>query len=117
LTKILPDSYREVLLLYPEPVVIVEYKREHFVSHDGILRLTMDYDLVFYAQMAKRWPVVSFGLPMHDMVVLESKGPIGTEQALRMLLYPFAPRITRSSKYVHGCQLLGLMAGITSAFD
>jgi hypothetical protein len=43
------------------------------------------------------------------MFVLEAKGPQGFEEEVKELLYPFAPRMGSCSKYVHGCQQLGLV--------
>ena len=117
LTHALPEQYAEVLLWRPEPVVLVEYKREHFLSRDGQIRVTLDYNLVFYDQTGRHRPSLRFGVPMHDMVVLEGKTSSGQERALRGLLYPLAPRAARCSKYVHGCRLLGLMGRATPSFD
>ena len=42
------------VLANPEPVVVVEYRREHFASLDGLLRVTIDYDLAFYRQLGQQ---------------------------------------------------------------
>ena len=109
LVDILPPRHVADLLKRSEPIVIVEYKREQFASPDGRLRVTLDYDLAFYDQTGKQSISTSFPHRMPDMFVLEAKGPQGFEQEVKELLYPYKPRIGACSKYVHGCQQLGLV--------
>ena len=90
-------------------VVLVEYRREHFASADGRLRVTLDYDLAFYDQTGKRSVSTSFPFRMPEMFVVEVKGPEDCQQEMKELLYPFAPRMGPCSKYVHGCCQLGLV--------
>jgi hypothetical protein len=44
-------------------------------------------------------------------VILEAKSSVGREHRMRELLHPLDPRVTRSSKYVLGCQAIGLLPG------
>lgn len=106
-----PPEFVKSLLTYNEPSVLVEYRREHFVSDDRMLRCTIDYDLKFYDQTGKPFVSTAFGNRMHDFIVLEGKTPVGREAELKQLLFPLALRASRCSKYVHGCQMLGLVAG------
>ena len=110
LVDILPPRHAADLLNRGEPIVIVEYKREHFSSPDGRLRVTLDYDLAFYDQTGKLSVSTSFPHRMPDMFVLEAKGPQGFEGEVKELLYPYRPRVGACSKYVHGCQQLGLVS-------
>lgn len=105
----LPPQHVGDLLKRNEPIVIVEYKREHFESPDGRVRVTLDYDLAFYDQTGKQYLSTSFPHRLPNMFVLEAKGPQGFEEEVKELLYPFAPRMGSCSKYVHGCQQLGLV--------
>ena len=109
LIDILPPQYIADLIKRSDPIVMVEYRREHFASADGRLRLTLDYDLAFYDQTGKRSISTSFQFPMPDMFVVEVKGPESCQQEVKELLYPFAPRMGPCSKYVHGCCQLGLV--------
>lgn len=109
LATYLPESLAHVLRRHSEPVIIVEYKREHFASADGTLRFTLDYDLVFYEQLGKQKPSVFFGTPLEQRVILESKGRNISGSKLRASLHPILPRVSRCSKYVKGCQRLGLV--------
>ena len=108
LEAILPEALLPDLLLYSEPVVIVQYKREHFATDDG-LRITLDYDLTWYDQSGRRTISMYFPQRLEDLVVVEGKTPVGREGELRQWLYPFTPRAGRCSKYVRGCCQLGLI--------
>ena len=92
-----------------EPVVVVEYKREHFASACGQLRITIDYDITFYRQFGHHQLRMEFPQRLPRVAVLEGKTPVGMERELRALLYPLTLRSGRCSKYVHGCQQLGLV--------
>ena len=109
LLKALPEIHIPILIKYTEPIVLVEYKREHFHARDSDLRLTVDYEIAFYDQMGKSSISTSFRQSLHDVVVVEAKVPVGREHELKRIMYPFAARATRFSKYAHGCHLLGLV--------
>ena len=111
LAGVLPASHCAVLLARPEPTIVVEYKREHFASRDGSLRVTLDYDLAFYDQMGQRQPCLAFPVPAPELVLLEAKMAPGGAPGLKESLHPFLPRVMRFSKYVHGCLRLGLLVG------
>ncbi|MCA9216581.1 MAG: polyphosphate polymerase domain-containing protein [Planctomycetales bacterium] len=109
LANCLPDEHVPDVVRYCDPVVLVQYKREHFVSRDESLRLTLDYDIQFFDQVGKRLISTRFPKKLNELVVLEGKTPIGREHELRRLISPLAPRTSRCSKYVHGCRALGLV--------
>ncbi len=103
----LPEAYRANFLQGYEPVVIVEYQREHFVSPDEKIRLTLDYNLKFYDQVARRSWQFRFPTALENFVLIECKMPVGLEPLVAPLLSPLRLRVGRCSKYVHGCQQLG----------
>ena len=109
LVDILPPQYVPDILRRSEPIVLVEYRREHFASTDKSLRVTLDYDLKFYDQTGKRSISTSFPCRMPGMFVVEVKGPQAYHTEVKELLHPFAPRAGACSKYVHGCRQLGLV--------
>ena len=109
LIDIVPPQHIADLLERSDPVVMVEYRREHFASADGRLRVTLDYDLAFYDQTGKQFISTSFPSRMPDMFVVEVKGPESCQQEVKEQLYPFTPRTGPCSKYVHGCCQLGLV--------
>lgn len=103
----LPEEYRCQMIIAPDPIMIVQYDREHFSSDDGSLRVTLDYNLTFYDQVGRQSIATDFPCRMDDHAVIEGKVPVGRDADLRRLLYPYVPRANRCSKYVHGCRLLG----------
>ncbi len=105
----LPPQYVGAVLGSSEPIALVEYQREHFASDDGCLRVTLDYNMVFYDQTGQQYISTSFPQRLHNLVVIEGKSPVGRESELKELLHPFSLRVGRCSKYVHGCRLLGLI--------
>lgn len=109
LIQVVPPRLVADVVRNSEPIVIVEYKREHFASVDGRLRSTIDYDLKYYDQTGKRSVSLSFPQCKPGFVVLEGKTPVGCEGELQALFYPLQLRAQRCSKYVHGCATLGLV--------
>lgn len=109
LLQVAPEKNLREVLRYTEPVIVVQYKREHFVSPDAALRLTLDYDLQFYDHMTKKRFAMRFPKKMDGFCVVEGKTPIGREQELKALLHPLTQRADRCSKYVHGCRMLGIV--------
>ena len=110
LEAVIPDYLIRDLMINSEPIVIVQYNREHFASDDG-LRITLDYDLTYFDQTGRQKISTSFPRRLEGLVVLEGKMPVGREGELRRWLHPFSPRVGRCSKYVHGCCQLGLIHG------
>jgi hypothetical protein len=111
LARSLPEAPSEALLARPEAIVIVEYERSYFEVAGGALRITLDSDLVFYSQLGGLRPSRRFPVRARDVVILEAKTSVAGEDRIRELLHPLEPRVTRSSKYVLGCQAIGLLPG------
>lgn len=116
LATALGDEAREALLRHPHPVVLVEYRREHFVSPDGRFRWTLDYDIRFTDQASRIRPRLGaprgrrgIGRWFLDETILEAKCNPGDGAELRRFLHPLVQRPTRSSKYVRGCHAIGLI--------
>ncbi len=115
LAETLSTEHGEMLMMRPEPVVIVEYRRRHYHVPGSPVRLTLDYDIACYSQAGKSKPDSRFPIYLQDLVILEVKTPAGGEEEVRGLLYPLSPRVTRCSKYVRSCQLLGMSTGAGAA--
>jgi hypothetical protein len=109
LQMLLPEEHQAHAIGYADPIMLVEYKREHFVSLDKMYRFTIDYDLKFYDLFGRENFSFHFPTSSEDFLVLEAKFPPGCDAGLSNLLYPFAPRVGSSSKYVQGCRMLGLV--------
>ena len=114
LLRVAPGEMLPELLQYSEPKILVEYRREHFVSSDGQLRCTLDYELKFYDQTGRQFVSNLFPIRMPNFLVLEGKTPIGRERELKELFAPLTLRAERCSKYVLGCNVLGLVNGSCS---
>ena len=104
---VLPDSSQLFARIYDQPVVLVEYQREHFMCRELGLRMTLDYDLVFYDQSGKLRPTVRCGVAMPQLALIEAKSVPPAPRELSRLLRPLAQRVARCSKYVHGCAQVG----------
>lgn len=111
LVAALPEEQRVEVYGNCDPVVLVEYRREHYVSADNTIRLTIDDQLAFYQQIGCMGINCGFPKRRDDLVILEGKGPPGTGQRLRELLDPLPLRVSKFSKYVNGCRSLGLVHG------
>ena len=108
LSAILPVRQREALMRRPDPILISEYRREYFQEYHSPVRITLDFDITYYDQSGRRRPAKKFGVRTPEWVIIEGKAPVGEESRLRRLLFPLQPQVTRSSKYVMGCQRLRL---------
>jgi hypothetical protein len=111
LASSLSPPWSDALLARPEAIVLVEYQRSYFEAAGGGLRITLDSDLVFFSQMGRLRPSRRFPVHARDVVVLEAKSSVESEGRIREILHPLEPRVTRSSKYVLGCQAIGLLPG------
>lgn len=103
------EKHHAALLNYSQPTLLVRYQRQHFVSRDRRIRLTLDCNLQFVDQRGRSCLSDKFPEELVNFVVLEGKTPVGAENELRQLIHPFHLRATRCSKYVLGCQLLGMV--------
>jgi hypothetical protein len=111
LSRVLPPRDTELLHARREPVLMTSYKREHFSSREESTRVTLDYDIRCFQQYGARRLRTRFGVPIPDLVVVEGKTPPDSESELPHLLAPLRPVLTKSSKYVMGCHVLGLLPG------
>jgi hypothetical protein len=114
LLEILPQAPRERLRNSQLPTVLVRYRRRHYISRDPLIpiRITLDWGITAFEQISKRRPLLRFAVPLQDLVVLEVKAQIGTENKIPDLLFPLRPRQSRFSKYALCCSRLGLSMGI-----
>lgn len=82
------------------------YRREYWISADGLLRLTLDTELEFVAvgagrnSLARRWLE-------HEHTVLELKYAVEHDERGRWAASRLPFRLTRSSKYVRGVERVG----------
>lgn len=111
----LPEAARELLRLRGEPVVLIQYRRRHYAARNAPIRLTLDEAVRCVGQVGRGRLATSYARSLEGAVVLEVKAPAGEEEAVRRLLHPLRLRVTKSSKYVRCCQLLGWETGALTA--
>jgi len=105
----LPQEVRELFCTRCDPVLISEYRRDYFEAPGSPVRVTLDRNLTSYLQTGLLRPRRRFAVRETDVVILEAKAPLALEPKLRELIHPLRPIVTKFSKYVAGCQRLGLM--------
>jgi len=96
------DGIFRELLEVSGPVLINHYQREYYVSGDGRVRLTLDYDLCSYRQWVDFFPNLSFKLPELDSVLIEIKSDVIHGREVSDVIAEFPLRAWRYSKYVDG---------------
>lgn len=115
LVAALPASLGELIRIQSVPVLLGEYRREYFEGIDRSLRVTIDSELQWFSQHGKLGLGRRFGVSMPRLVILEVKTDPHFDFDVDELLYPLRLAPTRSSKYVVGCQQLGLAADTRGA--
>ena len=88
------------------PALLNRYQREYFLSADGLYRACIDYELEFYgvSSMANLFSKVG---TISDQCILELKYDLPAESQVSLITEVFPFRMTRSSKYATGMQMLG----------
>tara|TARA_Y100000310_G_C20688479_1_gene820664 strand:- start:331 stop:1011 length:681 start_codon:yes stop_codon:yes gene_type:complete len=99
----LPDWVIERLKLR-QPTLLNSYKRRYFISSDKRQRITLDWDLIFFN--IGRNNVFMRGIRDKEVVILELKYDNKEEERVRWITQDFPFRMTKSSKYVRGIELL-----------
>lgn len=92
------DVFAELLRTAAQ-ALINHYRREYYVSSDGLTRVTLDYDLRAYSQHAAV-PNITFPNPPDQVMLIEFKRGLGHEADFADILAEFPQRVTRYSKYV-----------------
>jgi hypothetical protein len=78
------------------------YRRDYYATPDGLLRLTVDYELRAFGQRSSCLPNLSRAVVLPDEVVVELKAPCDpvARQRLDSALSHFPLSVDRFSKYV-----------------
>jgi len=95
-----PDKLFYELLRVSNPLVIIVYEREYFVSFDEAIRLTVDYNLRAYDQWLSPRPNLDFQLPLVRSMMIEFKCAVEHSKQLADIIAEFPLRANRYSKYV-----------------
>jgi hypothetical protein len=84
------------------PVLLNRYRREYYVTADGAVRVTLDYDQVAYDQRLTGRPNLSAPLLLEDQLVIEVKADRDETARVREVVSSFPLPRSRNSKYVNG---------------
>ena len=93
------EMFQEMLAV-SRPFLINAYQRKYFVSSDGEVRLTLDYDMQGYDQSLSGIPNIDFRMPSRDLVIVEIKTPADNYKELANVLSEFPLYPEAFSKYV-----------------
>jgi hypothetical protein len=96
-----PD-WRTLLQTVNQPTLITCYRREHYISRGGAVRVTLDYDQAAYDQRLSPRLNLRARLPITDAVVIEIKTALEHAERLPEVAARFPVLRNRHSKYVRG---------------
>jgi len=85
-----------------QPTLINRYKREYYLSMDGVIRLTLDYEMKTYKQSYGFKPNLCYPQNSLSNLILEMKAPKKEHQRIADVLSEFPKRCSRNSKYLNG---------------
>lgn len=97
-----PDDWLPWVLKANRAALINHYRRDYFVSPDGVIRCTLDYEQTFYDQRYSVRPNLTHLLVAKDQIVIEIKAPVELEERLESAMNFFPIPRHRHSKYVDG---------------
>ncbi len=87
-----------------EPVLINQYKREYYESMDGVIRITLDYEMRAFQQSFGFSPNISFEQTLRNDVVIEMKAAKNDHTRIADALAEFPVYCTQNSKYLNGME-------------
>ena len=92
--------------LHPQmrATIINQYQREYYVSPDGQLRLTLDFQQSAFSQRLTSTPNLKFKIHQADQLVIELKSAPELSQRLETAASQIPIRRSRNSKYVNAMQ-------------
>lgn len=87
-----------------QPTLINRYQREYFLSMDGVVRLTLDYDGTSYEQSFGLKPNLRYPQPSRSDLIIEIKAPKNEHYRIADALAEFPQRVSPNSKYLTGLE-------------
>ncbi|MBN1582687.1 MAG: polyphosphate polymerase domain-containing protein [Anaerolineae bacterium] len=96
------NEWQGTLLTANQPVLLVCYRREYYVSSDGMVRVTLDFEQEAYAQQFGLRPNLRNRLPEFDLIVIEVKAERAHAARVQDIVADFPIPRSRHSKYVQG---------------
>jgi hypothetical protein len=86
------------------PVLINLYQREYYVSFDGLVRVTLDYDMRAFSQSFWPKPNINKPQPLQNVIVIEMKANVVHDQRISDALAQFPLYCSAFSKYLTGIE-------------
>jgi hypothetical protein len=102
LRKEVPEDWQPWVLKANQPALINHYRREYYVSPDGLVRCTLDYEQTFFDQRYRVRPNLRHKLAGNHQIVIEVKAPVEMQERLERAVDNFPIPRYRNSKYVDG---------------
>ena len=102
----LPATGRIWLDAHPLAVLVNRYQRRYFLSGDGAVRLTVDWDQQVYDQKLRSRPNFVRRANLPDTMVVELKFPVSEHAHAKSIVQGLPLRLSRNSKYVIGVQAI-----------
>ncbi len=97
-------TFALALQVATQPALITRYMREYFVTTDGEIRCTLDYEQEAYDQRLSAKPNLHVRLPVRPLAIIEVKAPASHGERLWEAVAQFPVRRHRNSKYAIGIQ-------------
>lgn len=88
------------------PVIINQYKREYYISMDGLIRVTLDYKMRVFEQTFGFSPNLSFEQALKNSVIIEMKSSKSNHKRIADSLVEFPLYCTQNSKYLNGMEFV-----------
>lgn len=98
----LPDEARVWFDANPQPVLINRYQRRYFLSRDGRVRLTADWNQRVYDERLSPRPNLSRPANLPDTLVVELKFDRADRKLANRYAQGIPIRLSRNSKYMIG---------------
>jgi hypothetical protein len=98
-------NWRTLLQTVHQPTLLTSYQREYYVTPDGGIRATLDFDQVAYDQRFSPRPNLRIRLPIADSVVIEIKAAQEQVERLPEIAAQFPVLRSRNSKYASGLRV------------
>ena len=95
--EFLNNKYRFNKTIYP--VLTTHYDREYFISNNGLVRATMDYNL--QSVFVKENNDLNINRNYYSNTILEMKYDLNVDKYVRENLKNISSRLSRNSKYVN----------------
>jgi len=106
----LSDDGKRILLNNPNSVLINQYDRKYFVTHDGAIRLTIDLNQNVWDQRYKPKPNYNHRANLCKTMVVEVKFDRNEQAYASEIIQGIPLRVSRNSKYMIGVHSISMIS-------